>query len=54
MTKITVVWCKWHWWIRDFRLHYRTFRNVEKARKYKPKKGFIWSYVIDNKEVEKL
>lgn len=57
--KITVTWCKWSLWAGFYHLHSRTFKNIEKARKYaekivKDKNKFIWSYEINGKEVEAL
>lgn len=57
---IYVVWCKWCWLVGDFRLHYsRRFGSIDKAAKYankisKDSRKFIWSYIVNGKEVESL
>ena len=57
--KIRVTWCKWSFACGYYCLHTRTFRNIERARKFDQKiqndrRRFIWNYEIDGKEVEEL
>lgn len=45
--KTLVIWCKWSLLSGFYRLHYRTFRNKERAEKYinrikRDKRKFIW------------
>jgi len=57
--KIYIIWCKWSALAKDFRLHYKKYKDKEKARLYaakiiKDSRKFIWSYIIDGKVVERL
>ena len=56
---VYVVWCKWSVLAHDFRLHYKKYRSKEKAllgvqKITKDSRKFIWSYIVDGKERDRL